>query len=39
MGFELFFNGNFFIYRAIYDMFSGIFSLSPTDLKRQIRNQ
>jgi len=33
MGVELFFNGNFFIYRAISAMFSGIFSLSSTDLK------
>jgi len=33
MGFELIFNGNFFIYRAISAMFSGIFALSPTVLK------
>jgi len=33
MGFELFFNGNFFIYRAISAKFSGIFALSQTVLK------
>jgi len=32
-GIQFIFNGNFFIYRAIYAMFSGIFSLSPSVLK------